>query len=72
MKLFEIYYQEVGEAALSEKIYPFESDQESDWDSPKEVMENLSSENNYPHGGIESSHGAFVTFEDSYTVKVTL
>ena len=72
MKLYEIYYQEVGETSLSEKIHPFESDQESKWETPKELMEHLSSENNYPHGGIEKAEGEYVTFEDGYEVKVTL
>ena len=71
-KLFEIYYQEVGVTGLGEKIYPFESNQESKWDSPLELMEHLTSECGYPHGTIESDSGGFVTFEDGYTVKVTL
>jgi hypothetical protein len=72
MKLYEIYYQGVSETSLSEKTYPFKSDQESTWESPKELMDFLSSENNYPHGQIESMSGDFVTFEDEYCVKVCM
>jgi hypothetical protein len=71
-KLYEIYYQEVGETSLSERIYPFESDQVSEWETPGELMNFMGSEDNYPHGGIKTADGYFVTFEDGYEVKVTL
>jgi hypothetical protein len=70
MKLHQIYYREVNETSLGEKIHPFESDTESEWDSPEELIDFLERESGYQHGGVQSVDGDFVTMEDGYTVKV--
>ena len=40
MKLYEIYYRELQNGTLGEKQYPFETNQESNWEL-KDLIEHL-------------------------------
>ena len=57
MKMYEIYYRKLEEnGTLGEKTYPFESNQESEWDDLKELGEHL-------FGRDVKIEGDFITFE---------